>query len=146
MRNTQEEECGSGKWGVSQRIMPAFGTSQLNSRKISQYRSGDHANVRLFVSNERLGNITTPVYNEKRKSTMLAEKKIEICIPAFNEEDIIGTALDILMRLFRDAGKNATLIVSDNASTDRTAEIARSIEGVSVISIPRRGKGAAVTA
>ena len=77
---------------------------------------------------------------------MLAEKKIEICIPAFNEEDIIGTALDILMRLFRDAGKNATLIVSDNASTDRTAEIARSIEGVSVISIPRRGKGAAVTA
>jgi len=69
---------------------------------------------------------------------------IELCIPAFNEERIIASAARAVVRVLRGANKNASVTVADNASTDATAEIARSVVGVSVLSIPVRGKGAAV--
>jgi len=36
--------------------------------------------------------------------------------------------------------------VADNGSTDRTAEIVRTLDGVSLLPVPQRGKGAAVVA
>lgn len=72
--------------------------------------------------------------------------KIEICIPAFNEERIISESVNAVARIFREAGREALITVSDNASTDRTASIARSIKGVSVLSTSIQGKGAAVVA
>ncbi len=71
---------------------------------------------------------------------------IEICIPAFNEERVIAEAAHAVLRVFREAKRDVVITVSDNASTDGTARTAGSIEGVSVISIPVRGKGAAVIA
>lgn len=72
--------------------------------------------------------------------------RIEMCIPAFNEEDIIAESAHAVLQVFRDAGKEALVTVSDNASTDATASIAGGIEGVSVLSTSVRGKGAAVVA
>jgi len=71
---------------------------------------------------------------------------IEICIPAFNEERIIAEAARAVGNVLQAAGKAALVTVSDNASTDATASIARGIKGVSVLFVPIRGKGAAVIA
>jgi glycosyltransferase involved in cell wall biosynthesis len=54
--------------------------------------------------------------------------KISVVIPAFNEERLIGDTLRHVreaMRAFAQRGWDAELIVCDNNSTDRTAELAR---------------------
>lgn len=55
-----------------------------------------------------------------------------IIIPAFNEQDWIGRTIDLV----RAAGIQARVIVVNDGSTDRTAEIARE-KGVEVISLPK---------
>jgi glycosyltransferase involved in cell wall biosynthesis len=63
-----------------------------------------------------------------------------VIIPALNEEESLGATLDRVPRsLFQ------TVIVADNGSTDRTAEIARE-HGAIVVSEPERGYGAACLA
>jgi glycosyltransferase involved in cell wall biosynthesis len=58
-------------------------------------------------------------------------------IPALDEEGAIGAVIDGLdRRLVRD------VIVGDNGSRDRTAEVARA-HGAAVVSVPERGYGAA---
>jgi glycosyltransferase involved in cell wall biosynthesis len=58
-----------------------------------------------------------------------------VIIPAFNEEQSIGRVINAIPR-------NAVqwVIVADNGSTDRTAEVARA-SGALVVSEPRRGYG-----
>jgi glycosyltransferase involved in cell wall biosynthesis len=58
-----------------------------------------------------------------------------VIIPAFNEEQSIGRVISAIPR-------NAvqSVIVADNGSTDRTAEVARA-SGAMVVSEPRRGYG-----
>lgn len=64
-----------------------------------------------------------------------------VVIPAFNEE--LGIA-DTLMAL-RAAVPGAEVIVVNDGSSDRTAEIAAEIEGIQVVSHPRnRGYGASL--
>lgn len=63
-----------------------------------------------------------------------------VIIPALNEEESIGRTLD---RVPRDLFK--TVIVADNGSADRTAEVARE-HGAIVVSEPERGYGAACLA
>ena len=66
---------------------------------------------------------------------MAARPIIDIIIPAFNEEKAIGDVLrDIPNRLVRE------VIVCDNNSTDRTAEVARA-HGATVVHQPLRGYG-----
>jgi glycosyltransferase involved in cell wall biosynthesis len=70
-----------------------------------------------------------------QKSTAL---KISVVIPAFNEEKLIGASLESVrkaMAAFGDAGWDSELIVCDNNSTDRTAEIAR-VAGATVVFEP----------
>jgi len=59
-----------------------------------------------------------------------ARVKLSIVVPAFNEERLIAQTLGCI----RDAlqGWNAEIIVCDNNSTDRTAEIARSAGAIVV--------------
>lgn len=55
-----------------------------------------------------------------------AAPPLSIVIPAYNEEALIGTTLDAARQALRDAGlETAELIVADDDSDDRTAEIAR---------------------
>jgi glycosyltransferase involved in cell wall biosynthesis len=66
-----------------------------------------------------------------------AESSAALIIPALNEESCIGRTLSsIPPGLFRQ------IVVADNGSTDRTAEIARA-QGADVVFEPRRGYGAA---
>ena len=62
---------------------------------------------------------------------------ISLIIPAFNEERYIGACLRAVGE--NAAGRFAEIIVVDNASTDRTAEIAASYPGVRVVQEPDRG-------
>lgn len=72
--------------------------------------------------------------------------KIEICIPAWNEERIIAESASAVLRVLRKTGEEIHVVVADNDSTDGTSSVAKSIKGVSVLSIPVRGKGAAIVA
>lgn len=60
-----------------------------------------------------------------------------LIIPAYNEEKYIGACLDAVFANAKDAFKE--IIVVNNASTDRTGEIASSYPGVRVIDEPRKG-------
>jgi glycosyltransferase involved in cell wall biosynthesis len=54
--------------------------------------------------------------------------KLSVVVPAFNEERLLAGSLESIrsaMQVFERAGWQAELIVCDNNSTDRTAEIAR---------------------
>jgi glycosyltransferase involved in cell wall biosynthesis len=67
--------------------------------------------------------------------------RVSFLVPAYNEEATIGEVLDRIAALELDA----QVIVVDDGSADRTAEIAAS-RGATVISPPNRGKGAAIRA
>ncbi len=54
--------------------------------------------------------------------------KVSIVVPAFNEERLIGTTLQAIREAlvaFEESGWEAGIVVCDNNSTDRTADIAR---------------------
>src|SRR5437867_22623 len=70
-------------------------------------------------------------------SAIFPMPRAALIIPALNEEPAIGQTLDRVPRdLYRE------IIVADNGSTDRTAEIAR-MHGATVVGQPERGYGAA---
>lgn len=68
---------------------------------------------------------------------------LTVVIPAYNEEKRLRPTLDRMGEYFSGQSYSVETIVVDNASSDRTAETAREA-GVTVLSEPRRGKGAAV--
>jgi glycosyltransferase involved in cell wall biosynthesis len=64
--------------------------------------------------------------------------KVSVVVPAYNEERLLGESLGAIrhaLEAFQGAGWDAELIVCDNNSTDRTAEIARA-EGAAVVFEP----------
>jgi glycosyltransferase involved in cell wall biosynthesis len=73
--------------------------------------------------------------------------KISIIVPAFNEEATIEASLRGVLEIEFD-GLDKEIIVVDDHSTDRTAEIVRALgEGINVIELPaNQGKGAAIRA
>jgi glycosyltransferase involved in cell wall biosynthesis len=80
--------------------------------------------------------------------------KISVIIPAFNEERMLGgtlTAVKLAMAAFAQRHWESELIVCDNNSTDRTAEIARAaaatvvFEPVNQIARARNAGAAAAT-
>lgn len=63
--------------------------------------------------------------------------KLSVVIPAYNEEKYIGRCLE---ELITQAGKDIfEIIVVDNASTDKTAEVAKKYKGVKVVREERKG-------
>jgi len=62
-------------------------------------------------------------------------------VPAHNEEDLLPLCLASLRA--QDFGEGLEILVVDNASTDRTAEVARGF-GVTVVDEPERGYGRAL--
>ena len=67
--------------------------------------------------------------------------RVSFLIPAFNEEATIGEVLDRIAML----GLDAQVVVVDDGSSDRTAEIAEE-HGATVIRQANAGKGAAIRA
>lgn len=69
---------------------------------------------------------------------------LSVVIPAYNEEASIGRCLEALMR--QTTREPFEVIVVDNASTDRTAEVAQHFAGklnLRVLREPKKGRGAA---
>jgi glycosyltransferase involved in cell wall biosynthesis len=64
--------------------------------------------------------------------------KISIIIPAYNEESIIGQCLNSVTKADKPSCELEILVVN-NASTDRTEEIARSFSGVKVVTETQKG-------
>lgn len=74
-------------------------------------------------------------------------KLLTIVIPAYNEESFIGELLKIIVDLdLSSIGFEKEIIVVDDASKDRTFEIASGFSGVKVVRLEsNQGKGAAVS-
>jgi len=60
-------------------------------------------------------------------------------IPAHNEEKFIGACIESILRAVTGAEEETEILVVDNASVDRTAEIARQYPGVRVVLEPNKG-------
>jgi len=74
----------------------------------------------------------------------LTLKKITALVPCFNEEEGIGKVIDSFpIEKLRESGYELEVLVIDNASKDKTAEVARE-HGAQVVREPRKGKGNAV--
>ena len=65
--------------------------------------------------------------------------KLAFVIPAYNEEALIGKCLESVVAEIARSGVDASIIVVNNASTDRTGEIARSFASVQVVDEPKKG-------
>jgi len=65
--------------------------------------------------------------------------RISFVIPAYNEENYIGDCLDSILNETRGSPYDTEIIVVDNASTDRTAEIARKYSEVTVVDEKEKG-------
>lgn len=65
--------------------------------------------------------------------------KISFVIPAYNEERYIGDCLRSVLKQIKKSGCEAEVIVVNNASTDKTKEIALSFKDVRVVDEFRKG-------
>ncbi len=65
--------------------------------------------------------------------------KVSFIIPAYNEEGILGACLESVQREIAHGRYEAEIIVVNNASTDRTAEIARGFSEVRVVNEQHKG-------
>lgn len=65
--------------------------------------------------------------------------KLAFVVPAYNEEALIGKCLESVVAEIARSGADAEIIVVNNASTDRTGEIARSFPSVRVVDEPKKG-------
>jgi glycosyltransferase involved in cell wall biosynthesis len=73
---------------------------------------------------------------------LVAGPFLSIIIPAHNEEVLLAATLDALAIAVRDAGIDVEIVVVDDGSTDRTAEIAQS-RGARVVAVDVRQIAAA---
>ena len=79
------------------------------------------------------------------EQTERAKSLISIVIPMYNEEAAIADDLTLIRRTMDAQGSPYEIIVVDDGSTDRTAEIVRGFPSVSLIQHPyNRGTGAAL--
>jgi dolichyl-phosphate beta-glucosyltransferase len=70
--------------------------------------------------------------------------RLDLCIPAYNEERIIVDSLNVISQTLGQAGVDHAITVVDNGSTDATSEKALSVPRVSLRTLSERGKGLAV--
>ena len=73
---------------------------------------------------------------------MTDEPRISVVVPCLDEEEAVGTVVDQAREGIRRSGLEGEVIVVDNASTDRSAEIAAA-HGARVVPEPERGYGRA---
>ncbi len=65
--------------------------------------------------------------------------KISFVVPAYNEESGLARSLSAIVAQIARSGCDAQVIVVNNASTDRTAEIAASFPEVTLVDEPEKG-------
>jgi len=65
--------------------------------------------------------------------------RLSFVIPAYNEEAYLPACLDSVLAQTRELGDAVEIIVVNNASTDRTREVALKYPGVRVVDEPKKG-------
>jgi glycosyltransferase involved in cell wall biosynthesis len=80
--------------------------------------------------------------DRRERRYLAARMKVSVVIPCLNEESAIGAVVDEAREGIASAGGDGEVIVVDNGSTDRSAEIAAS-HGAIVVAEPERGYGRA---
>src|SRR6266850_627466 len=70
-------------------------------------------------------------------STICEVRLVSFVVPAWNEESVLAPTLEALKAASRAAGEPCEVIVVDDASTDRTVEIARQ-SGARVVPVHHR--------
>jgi len=65
--------------------------------------------------------------------------KISFIIPAYNEESAIAKCIESIQNELARGSYDGEIVVGNNASTDRTGEVARSFAGVRVVDEPQKG-------
>lgn len=65
--------------------------------------------------------------------------KLSIVIPAYNEENYLAPCLEAVRLAVKSAGKEVEIIVVNNASTDRTKEVALTYPEIRVVDEARKG-------
>jgi glycosyltransferase involved in cell wall biosynthesis len=73
---------------------------------------------------------------------MSSAPEITVVIPCLNEEEAVGKVVDQALEGIRSSGRAGEVLVVDNGSTDRSAEIAEA-HGARVVTERRRGYGSA---
>ncbi len=86
--------------------------------------------------------VTGPV---SQRDDGAAAIEISVVIPCLDEEGAVGAVVDQAWRGIEASGRSGEVIVVDNGSTDRSAEIAAA-HGATVVTEPRRGYGSAYLA
>jgi glycosyltransferase involved in cell wall biosynthesis len=74
-----------------------------------------------------------------------ASVRVSVVIPCLNEEENIEACVKSALEAMADAGIAGEVVVADNASEDRSAQLARAA-GARVVHEPRRGYGSAYLA
>lgn len=85
---------------------------------------------------------SNPLSLDTRASLEHEDLTVSVVFPALNEEAAIARCVDQAMAALSRSGLRGEVVVVDNGSTDRTAELARG-RGARVVSEPRPGYGAA---
>src|SRR5579884_1687849 len=65
--------------------------------------------------------------------------RLSFVVPAYNEEAYLADCLDAILKQTKDLADAVEIIVVNNASTDRTREVALSYPGVHVVDEMRKG-------
>jgi hypothetical protein len=94
--------------------------------------------------NERVA-VASSIDRVRDADPMLTGIELSVVIPCLNEEKAIATVVEQAHEALGDAGIAGEVIVVDNASDDRSAELARAA-GATVVYEPRRGYGSAYLA
>ena len=76
---------------------------------------------------------------QKRAVPKANAMKLSFVVPAYNEEACLSLCLDSILRQAEGNGHEVEVLVVNNASTDRTREIALSYPSVAVVDEPRKG-------
>jgi glycosyltransferase involved in cell wall biosynthesis len=76
---------------------------------------------------------------------MSHDPEISVVIPCLNEEEAVGAVVDQAFEGIRRSGRSGEVLVVDNGSSDRSAEVA-SEHGARVVAEQRRGYGSAYLA
>ncbi len=65
--------------------------------------------------------------------------KLSIVIPAYNEEKYLGKCLEAVFLEIKKTNHDVEVVVVDNASTDRTSEVAKSFPEAKLVYEPKKG-------
>jgi len=83
------------------------------------------------------------------KSVFVKNKKVDVVIPVYNEEHVLARSINTLRQfLEKDLPHRCTIIIADNASTDKTWEIAQALShehpDIATIHLDEKGRGRAL--